>query len=428
VAFDRRHLFTAEQADFRLLIREFIAWEVVGLYGQWERLGHIPREFFRKLGDIGVMGMAIPEKFGGSGDPDYRYNVILQEEASRALVTLGTTRSQLDVWLPYFLEYCTPEQQERWFPGLAAGELLTAMAMTEPGTGSDLAGITTQAVRDGDVYLLNGAKTFITGGYLADLVIVVARTSQAPPGNRREGLSLLVVEDGMPGFVKGRKLEKIGLRVQDTAELSFSDVRVPVANLLGEEGKAFGYLGHNLPQERMTIAVGSVAQARAAVDAAQAYTKSRRVFGQELASFQNTKFELAACLTEVEAAQALLDRALGELVAGTLTPADAAMVKLFTTEMQARVVDRCLQLFGGYGYILEYPIARLWADARVTRIYGGTSEVMKLIISKSMGLLAELRLHGSGHDHDTLARCLAKIAFGDTEPAVLHPAAGGWSW
>jgi acyl-CoA dehydrogenase len=332
------------------------------------------------------MGMAMPEKFGGAGDPDYRFNVVLQEEASRAMVTLGTTRSQLDVWLPYFLEYCTPAQRERWFPGLAAGELLTAVAMTEPGTGSDLAGMAARAVRDGDAYVLNGAKTFITGGYLADLVIVVARTAELDPANRREGLSLLVVEDGMPGFVKGRKLEKIGLKVQDTAELSFSDVRVPVANLLGEEGKAFGYLGRNLPQERLTIAVGSVAQARAAVSAAQEYAQSRLIFGKELSTFQNTKFELAACLTEVEAAQALLDRAIGELVAGTLTADNAAMVKLFTTEMQARVVDRCLQIFGGYGYITEYPIARLYADARVTRIYGGTSEVMKVIISKSMGL------------------------------------------
>jgi acyl-CoA dehydrogenase len=307
-------------------------------------------------------------------------------------VTLGTTRSQLDVWLPYFLEYCTTDQKARWFPGMASGELLTAVAMTEPGTGSDLAGMTTRAVRDGDHYVLNGAKTFITGGYLADLVIVVARTSDAPRENqedrrnRRQGLSLLVVEDGMPGFVKGRMLEKIGLKVQDTAELSFCDVRVPVANLLGEEGKAFSYLGRNLPQERMTIAVGSVAQARAAVTAATEYAKSRLVFGKELSTFQNTKFELAACLTEVEAAQALLDRALAELVAGELSAADAAMVKLFTSEMQARVVDRALQIFGGYGYILEYPIARLYTDARVTRIYGGTSEVMKLIISKSMGL------------------------------------------
>jgi acyl-CoA dehydrogenase len=390
MTFSRRGLFTAEQEDFRLVIREFIEKEVVPSYPEWEKLGHAPREFFRKLGDIGVMGMAIPEEYGGSGNDDYRYNVILQEEASRAMVTLGTTRSQLDVWLPYFLKYCTPEQKGRWFPGMASGELLTAVAMTEPGTGSDLAGMAARAARDGDHYILNGAKTFITGGFLADLVIVVARTSDAPPDNRREGLSLLVVEDGMPGFVKGRMLEKIGLKVQDTAELSFSDVRVPVANLLGEEGKAFSYLGHNLPQERMTIAVGSVAQARAAVTAATDYARSRLVFGKELSSFQNTKFELAACLTEVEAAQALLDRALAELADGELSAADAAIVKLFTSEMQARVVDRALQIFGGYGYIMEYPIARLYTDARVTRIYGGTSEVMKLIISKSMGLLCEL--------------------------------------
>ena len=382
----RRDVFTDGQEDFRLLIREFVAREIVPHYGDWEKAGEAPRSFFRALGSIGVMGMAIPEKFGGSGDPDFRYNVILQEEASRALVTMSTVRTQLDVILPYFLRYADPEQRERWFPGLASGELLTAVAMTEPGTGSDLAGIRTRAVRDGDHYLLNGAKTFITGGHLADLVIVVARTADPAPSDRRAGLTLLVVEDGMPGFVKGRNLDKIGLKAQDTAELSFSDVCVPAANRLGEEGAAFSYLGHNLPQERMTIAVGSVAQARAAVDAAVCYARERQVFGKPLSSFQNTKFELAACATEVEAGQALLDRATLALVAGDLSGADAAIVKLFTSEMQARVVDRCLQLFGGYGYVTEYPIARLYADARVTRIYGGTSEVMKSIISKSLGL------------------------------------------
>jgi len=382
----RRDIFTAEQADFRLLIRDFVAREIVPCYQDWERAGEVPREFFRKLGDIGVMGMAIPEEHGGSGNADYRYNVILQEEASRALVTMGTVRTQLDVILPYFLAYANEEQRERWFPGLAAGTLLTAIAMTEPGTGSDLAGIRSRAVLDGDHYVLNGAKTFITGGALADLVIVVARTSDPDPKDRRAGLTLLAVEDGMPGFAKGRKLDKIGLKAQDTAELSFTDVRVPVANRLGADGAAFGYLGHNLPQERMTIAVGSVAQARAALDTTVAYVSSRKVFGKTLGSFQNTKFELAAVAAEVEAGQALLDRALLALVNGELSGADAAVVKLFCTEMQARAVDRCLQLFGGYGYITEYPITRLYADARVTRIYGGTSEVMKSIISKSLGL------------------------------------------
>ncbi len=381
----RRGIFTPEQDDFRLMVREFIEREVVPAYPGWEQAGELPREFFRQLGSLGVMGMAIPERYGGAGAGDYRYNVILQEEAARALVTLGTVRTQLDVILPYFLSYASEEQRQRWFPGLAAGELLTAIAMTEPDTGSDLAGVRTTAVRDGDGYVLTGAKTFITGGLLADLVIVLARTS-VDERNRRAGLTLLVVEDGMPGFRKGRKLDKLGCKVQDTGELSFGEVRVPAANRLGEEGAAFGYLGHNLPQERMAIAVGSVAQARAAVETTIEYVKARKVFGTTVASFQNTKFELAAAATEVEAGQALLDQAIAALVAGELDGADAAKTKLFCTEMQARVVDRCLQLFGGYGYIMEFPIARLYADARVTRIYGGTSEVMKSIISKSLGL------------------------------------------
>ncbi len=380
----RRDIFTPDQDAFRQMVREFVEREVVPSYDEWESLGEIPREFFAKLGELGVMGMAIPEKYGGAGQDDYRYNVVLQEEASRAMVTVGTVRTQLEVILPYFLNYCDDEQRGRWFPGLAAGELLTAIAMTEPGTGSDLAGMRTRAVRDGDHYVLNGAKTFITGGALADLVIVVARTSDEE--DRRAGLTLLVVEDGMPGFAKGRKLDKIGLKVQDTAELSFTDVRVPAANRLGDEGAAFGYLGHNLAQERMTVAVGAVAQARAALDATIDYVKSRTVFGKSLAGFQNTKFELAAVAAEVEAGQALLDRAIVAHVAGELDGAGAAKTKLFCTEMQGRVVDRCLQLFGGYGYITEYPIARLYADARVTRIYAGTSEVMKSIISKSLGL------------------------------------------
>ncbi|MEV5849713.1 acyl-CoA dehydrogenase family protein [Streptomyces sp. NPDC051985] len=381
----RRQIFTADHEEFRTLVREFVAKEVVPNYTSWEQEGRLPREMFERLGALGVLGMAIPEEYGGSGIADYRYNVVLQEEASRALVTLGTVRTQLDVILPYFLAYADAEQRRRWFPGLAAGRLLTAIAMTEPGTGSDLAGIRTTAVRDGDTYLLNGAKTFITGGLLADLVIVVARTS-ADPADRRAGLTLLVVEDGMPGFTRGRVLDKLGIKVQDTVELAFDDVRVPVANRLGEEGAAFGYLGHNLAQERLTVAVGSVAQARAALETTIAYVKEREVFGRPVAAFQNTKFELAAVATEIEAAQTMLDRAVLDLVAGELSGADAAKVKLFCTETQARAVDRCLQLFGGYGYMTEYPIARLYADARITRIYAGTSEVMKVIIAKSLGL------------------------------------------
>ncbi|WP_040872117.1 acyl-CoA dehydrogenase family protein [Nocardia exalbida] len=381
----RRELFTADHEAFRQLVRDFVEKRIVPDYSAWEKDGRMPREIFTEMGELGLLGFAVPEEHGGAGIRDYRYNVILQEEAARALVTLGTVRTQLDVILPYFLEYADAAQRRRWFPGLASGQLLTAIAMTEPGTGSDLAGMRTTAARDGDDYVLNGAKTFITGGLLADLVIVVARTS-TDPDNRRAGLTLLVVEDGMPGFTRGRMLEKMGCKVQDTMELSFHDVRVPVANRLGAEGAAFGYLGHNLPQERLTVAVGSVAQARAAITATVDYTKQRKAFGTTVASFQNTKFELAAMSAEVEAAQTMADRAVLDLVEGPLSGADAARVKLFCTEVQARVVDRCLQLFGGYGYMMEYPIARLYTDARVARIYAGTSEVMKMIVARDLGL------------------------------------------
>jgi acyl-CoA dehydrogenase len=255
----RRDLFTEDHEAFRELCRDFIDKEVVPHYPEWEKGGRMPREVFGQMGSLGMLGMAIPEEYGGGGEPDYRYNVVMQEEAAKALVTLSTVRTQLEVILPYFLHYANAEQRDRWFPGLASGKLLTAVAMTEPGTGSDLAGMRTNAVRDGDDYIVNGAKTFITGGMQADLVIVVARTS-TDPDNRRRGLTLLVVEDGMPGFTRGRELDKMGCKVQDTAELSFEDVRVPAANVLGELDEAFGYLGHNLPQERLTVAVGSVAR------------------------------------------------------------------------------------------------------------------------------------------------------------------------
>jgi len=381
----RRTLFEETHEDFRLLVRDFIAREVVPSYEDWRRAGLVPRDLFTALGKLGIIGTAIPEEYGGGGQDDYRYNAVIQEECARACVTLGGLRTHLDIVVPYFTGLANAEQRARWLPGLASGELYTAIAMSEPATGSDLAGVTTRAVRDGDHFLLNGAKTFITGGHHADLVIVVARTD-VDPDNRRAGLSLLVVEKGMPGFAVGRKLEKIGLAVQDTVELAFDDVRVPAANLLGEEGAAFTLLGRNLAQERLAIAVGAVAQARTAIDLTVAYVRDRTVFGKPLAQFQNTKFELAALDAEVTAAQALLDAAITALVAGGLDPVDAARTKLVCTETQGRVVDRCLQLHGGYGYILESPIARLYADARVTRIYGGTSEVMKLIISKSLGL------------------------------------------
>jgi acyl-CoA dehydrogenase len=381
----RRGVYSAEHEEFRLVVRAFLEREVVPVYADWVRDQLVPREFFRRLAGLGIMGMNIPVEYGGSGPTGYRFSAVLHEETARALVHLGPLRCHLDVVMPYLLAYANEEQRARWLPRAATGDLMTAIAMTEPGTGSDLAGIRTKAVRDGDCYVLNGAKTFITGGVHADLVIVVVRTSEAAE-DRRRGLSLLAVEDGMPGFEKGRKLAKIGLDVQDTAELSFTDVRVPVANLLGEEGAAFSHLGHNLARERLGIALASVAAGQAALDITIAYVKDRKVFGTPLSSLQNTKFELAAVATDLEAGWALFDRALMEYERGELSAVDAAKAKLFCTELQGRVLDRCLQLFGGYGYMLEYPIARLYADARVSRIYGGTSEVLKTIVSKSLGL------------------------------------------
>jgi acyl-CoA dehydrogenase len=382
---NRDSLFTAEQQVFRQVIREFIAREVVDVFPAWEEAGEVPRELFGHLGELGVTGISIPAEYGGGGQGDYRYNLILQEEAARACITLGSLRTQLDVVHPYFVTWATGEPRKRWLTGLAAGQLLCAIALTEPDTGSDLAGIRTSARRDGEDYVVNGAKTLITGGWLADLIVVAVRT--APPGtSRRDGLTLLVVEEGMPGFDKVRKLDKLGLRSQDTAELAFRDVRVPASYRLGAEGDAFNILTANLARERLAIAAGAVAQAAAALTITIRYVTSRTAFGKAVASFQNTKFELAACAAELEAGQALVDRAVAADVVGELTGADAAKTKLFCTELQGTVIDRCLQLFGGYGYLREYPIARLYADARVSRIYGGTSEVMKTIISRSLGL------------------------------------------
>jgi acyl-CoA dehydrogenase len=381
----RRTIFREEHEDFRWLIRSFLEREIVPVHRQWEVEGRPPRRIFQMLGELGVMGINMPAEWGGAGLDDYVYNVVLQEETARVGVTIGSLRTHLDVILPYFRRYASLDQQERWFPGISTGDLMTSIALTEPDTGSDLAGVRTSAVLDGDHYVLNGAKTYITGGDVADLIIVLCRTS-SHDADRREGLTLLVVEDGMPGFAKGAKLEKLGLKTQDTVELFFSDVAVPVGNRLGEPGQAFRYLSEGLPQERLAIAVGSVTQARAAFELTVDHVKNRRMFGTSLSTFQNTKFELSAVATEIEAAQAFLDAGITELTAGRLEPADAAKVKLFCTEVQGRVVDRCLQLFGGFGYITEAPIARLYADARVSRIYGGSSEVMKLIISKSIGL------------------------------------------
>ncbi|MGW6456504.1 acyl-CoA dehydrogenase family protein [Streptomyces sp. NPDC055078] len=380
-----RDIYTEDHEAFRETVREFVGKEIVPHLAEWEAAGIVPRALFRKTAGIGVNGLQIPEEFGGGGMRTFRFNAVVLEENGYAAATLGGLQVHLSTVLPYFLEYADDEQKARWFPGFADGSLVSSIAMTEPGTGSDLAGMATTAVRDGDDYILNGAKTFITGGINADLIVVVARTSDGGD-DRRKGLSLLVVGSDMPGFSRGRNLDKLGLKAQDTAELYFDDVRVPAANVLGVVGDAFAMLTANLPQERLTVAITAQATATAALRLAVDYVQKRTVFGQRVADFQNTKFVLAECATDLEAGQALVDRAIAALDADTLTPADAAKTKLFCTEMQGRVIDKCLQLHGGYGYMREYPIARLYTDARVSRIFGGTSEVMKSVVSKSLGL------------------------------------------
>lgn len=383
-----RTIYDQDHETFRKTLRGFIEKEMLPYSDQWFEDGLVPRELYRKLGDLGYFGIEVPEEYGGAGLETFKYTAILAEEVIGAGTALGGGSVHVELCLPYLKAYATDEQKRRWFPGFITGETMFAIAMTEPGAGSDLAGMKTTArlSDDGSHYILNGAKTFITGGVQADRVIVCARTSPAAEGDRRHGISLLVVDATLPGYTVGRKLDKIGLRTSDTAELSFVDVPVPVEDLLGEQDRGFMYLGHNLPRERLGIAVGAYAQARSAVELAQNYTLERQVFGTPVAKFQNTKFELATCKANVDAMEAVIDRAIEAIDDGQFSPAEAASVKLFCTETASVVIDRCLQLHGGYGYMNEYPIARLYTDNRVNRIYGGTSEVMKTIIAKSMGL------------------------------------------
>jgi acyl-CoA dehydrogenase len=384
----KRTTFNEDHEAFRAVIRDFIETEVAPFFDTWYHEGVVPRDLYRKLGALGVFGIEVPEEYGGAGIESFKYTAVMTEELARAAVSFGGSSVHEALCLPYILSLATKEQKDRWLPRFVSGDEMWAIAMTEPGTGSDLAGMRTTAVlaADGSHYVLNGAKTFITGGVQADRVIVCARTSPASNDDRRHGISLFVVDTTSEGYSVGRKLDKIGLKASDTAELALQDVKVPVDDLLGELDQGFAYLGRNLPQERLSIAYGAYAQAAAAVQFTLQYVKDRIVFGTPVAHFQNTKFELAACQAEVDAAQAVADRALEALDAGELTAAEAASAKLFCTEVAGRVIDRCLQLHGGYGYMFEYPIARLYVDNRVNRIYGGTSEVMKMIIAKDMGL------------------------------------------
>jgi alkylation response protein AidB-like acyl-CoA dehydrogenase len=384
----RRNLFDDVHEDFRESFRTFLTREVVGeqdRYGEWERDGIIPREVFALAGRGGFLGMSVPERYGGAGAEDFRFNLVIGEECQRAGVGsfgLGITLHN-DISLPYFLRYCTEPQRERWLPGIVSGELITAIAMTEPGIGSDLASMSTRARRDGEHYVVDGSKTFITNGINADLIITAVKTD---PSQRHRGISLLVIERGMDGFERGRNLEKLGQHAQDTAELSFSAVHVPVANLLGGEGDGFVQLVSNLPQERLSIAASAVAAGEAMIDWTLDYVRERKAFGQPIGSFQSSRFTLAELRGEVDIARAYIDRCTQALDEGELTAEDAASAKWWCTDLQGRVADRCLQLFGGYGYMTEYPIARAYADARVTRIYGGANEIMKEIVGRSLGL------------------------------------------
>ncbi|MEU7814022.1 acyl-CoA dehydrogenase family protein [Pseudonocardia sp. NPDC049154] len=381
----RRTLYGPDHEAFREVVRTFLAKEVVPNHEEWERAGVVPRELFTAAGAQGLLGMAVPASFGGGGTPDFRFNAVITEEIVRAGVPgsgNGITL-QNDVCLPYFLDLATDEQKARWLPGIVSGELVTAIAMTEPGTGSDLGAIRTTAIRDGEHYVVNGAKTFITNGHNADLVITAVKTE---PTQRHKGMSLVVLERGMAGFERGRNLDKLGQHAQDTAELSFTDVRVPVSNLLGEEGRAFAHLVDRLPQERLGIAVAGTAGARTALDQTLEYVRERTAFGQPIGSFQNSRFVLAEIATEVDLAEHFVDDCVRAHQQGELTAVDAAKAKWWCTELQGRVVDRCLQLFGGYGYMNEYPIARAFADARITRIYGGTTEIMKEVVGRDLGL------------------------------------------
>lgn len=381
----KRTLYEADHELYRASVHEFVDREVSPNVAKWETEGKIDKAMFHKAGDAGLLGMAIPVEHGGGGVDDFRFNAVVVEEliygdafASGLAITLHN-----DVVTPYFTNLSNEEQATRWLPGIASGALMTAIAMTEPGAGSDLAGIKTTAIRDGDHYIVNGSKTFVTNGINSDLIVTAVKTD---PSQRHSGMSLLVVEDGMEGFTRGRNLEKIGLHSQDTAELFFDDVYVPVENLLGDEGRGFVHIVENLPQERLSLAVGSIAHAQVAFDWTLEYVKERQAFGQPIGSFQTVKHLMAEMRTELDIGQSYVDNQIVVHNAGELSAEEAAKAKWWVTELENRVIDRCLQFFGGWGYMEEYPIARAFRDARVQTIYGGTTEIMKEIIGRSLGL------------------------------------------
>ena len=375
-----RQLYDSDHQMFRDSVRKFLETEAMPHHEQWEKDGMVSDEIWLKAGEQGFLCPMVPEEYGGV-DTDFRYNCIVNEEIGRSGCSgLGWTLHN-DISVPYIVRYGNEDQKKKYLPRCVSGELITAIAMTEPGTGSDLQGIKTTAVLEGDHYILNGSKTFITNGQKAGLVIVVAKTDTSAGS---KGISLFLVEADLPGFSRGKNLQKLGLKAQDTSELFFQDVKVPKGNLLGEEGRGFIYLMQDLPQERLTIAVGAVANAQAIMEVTVNYTKERKAFGTTVASFQNTQFKLAELAAEVTSAEVFSDRCTELLLDGKLDTVTASKLKLLTTDLQCKVADECLQLHGGWGYMWEYPVCRAFADSRVQRIYGGSNEIMKLIISRDL--------------------------------------------
>ncbi|GAA0722354.1 acyl-CoA dehydrogenase family protein [Dactylosporangium roseum] len=376
-------MYEAEHHAFRELCKEFLAREAVPHNDEWEKAGIVDRDVWRKAGAVGLLGMDVDERHGGGGQRDFRFNAVLVEEIVAAGASGLGFGLHNDVVAPYLTDLTTEDQQNRWLPGFCSGDIVTAIAMSEPAAGSDLAGIRTTAVRDGDSWVLNGQKTFITNGELADLVIVVAKTD---PSRGAHGISLFGVERGTPGFSRGRRLEKVGLKANDTAELFFDDCRIPSDHLIGQENQGFYHLMANLPRERLGIAVAAVAAAEHILSVTLDYAKSRAAFGRPIGKFQHNRFLLAELDTEVTIARTFLNACIVEQNAGRLSVTDAAKAKWWTTELQNKVADRCLQLHGGYGFMLEYPVAKAWLNSRVQTIYGGTTEIMKEIIGRSLGL------------------------------------------
>ena len=379
----QRDLYNEDHEAFRATVRGFIERHITPHYEEWEKAGIVDRGVWLEAGKHGLLGTDVEEKYGGGGISDFRYNSIVRTEIVKAQANGVGFGTHNDVIGPYLIRLGTDEQKQRWFPGFCSGEVITAIAMSEPAAGSDLQGMQTTAVRDGDDWILNGQKTFITNGINADLAVVAAKTS---PEKGSKGITLFGVERGMPGFERGRNLDKIGLKAQDTAELFFSDVRVPANNVIGNLDGGFIHLMENLPQERLAIAVAALAASERAFDDTLAYCKERTAFGKPIGNFQHSRFVLAELATEIEIARTFIDKAILELNADRLSVTDAAMAKWWTTELQKRVVDAGVQLHGGYGYMMEYPIARAYLDARVQTIFGGTTEIMKEIIGRSLGV------------------------------------------